>query len=224
MTPYINIHTHRPEADTVSVQNVRLQSPMPDLPTEGLYTAGIHPWDASVAQADWLDIFMSDPPGLVAVGETGLDFRPEFQPFEVQKEWFEKQIEIANRLHKPLIIHQVHASNETMDILGRHAAVPVILHGFTGSPELIRQWLRRLPEVRFSFGPTVMRSPKTQAALQFIAAEKPERFFLETDDDPDTGIREMYKYTAGLWGWEIDRLKECISLNFNNLFSEITFL
>lgn len=224
MTPYINIHTHRPEADAVSVQNVTLQSPVPDLPTQGLFSAGIHPWDASEAQTDWLDIFMSAPPGLVAVGEIGLDFRLEYQPFEVQKEWFEKQIEIANRLHKPLIIHQVHASNETMDILGRQATVPVVLHGFTGGSELVRQWFRQLPEVWFSFGPTVMRSPKTQAALQFIAAEKPECFFLETDDDPDTGIREMYHYTAGLLSWEIDKLKKCISLNFNNLFSEITFL
>lgn len=223
MTPYINIHTHRPEADTISLLNVRLQSPMPDLPEQGLFTAGIHPWDASVAQEDWLDIFRTDHPRLVAVGETGLDFRPEFQPFEVQKEWFAKQIEMANRLHKPLIIHQVHASNEAMNILGKLAAIPVVLHGFTGNPELVRQWLRRLPEVRFSFGPMVMRSPKTQAALLMIAAEKPERFFLETDDDPNTGIREMYKSTAGLLGWEIDRLKECISLNFNNLFSEITF-
>lgn len=222
MPPYINIHTHRPEADTVAVQNVRLQSPMPNLPTQGLFSAGIHPWDASVAQADWLNIFISDHPRLVAVGETGLDFRPEFEPFKVQKEWFERQVRIANRLHKPLIIHQVHATNEVMDILEKQATAPVILHGFTGSPELVRQWLRQLPEVRFSFGPAVMRSPKTQASLQWIAAEKPERFFLETDDDPHTGIREMYSYTAGLLSWEIDRLKKCISLNFSNLFSEIT--
>lgn len=221
MTPYINIHTHRPEADTISLLNVRLQSPMPDLPTQGLFSAGIHPWDASVAQEDWLDIFMSAPPGLVAVGEIGLDFRPEYQPVEVQKEWFEKQIEMANRLHRPLFIHQVHATNEVMDILRRQATVPVVLHGFTGNPELVRQWLRRLPEVRFSFGPTVMRSPKTQAALLMIAAVKPERFFLETDDDPDTGIRKMYKYTAGLLGWEIDRLKDRIALNFSKLFPNI---
>lgn len=224
MPPYINIHTHRPEADAVSVLNVRLQSPVPDLPEQGLFSAGIHPWNASAARADWLDIFRTDHPRLVAVGETGLDFRAEYRPFDAQKEWFERQVEIANRLYKPLMIHNVHATQAVMEILSKDAAIPVILHGYTGSPESTRQWLRHVPEARFSFGPSLMRSSKSQEAFRFLAAEKPERFFLETDDNPNIGIREMYRYAAELTGWNLDDLKNCLALYFSNLFPKITLL
>ncbi len=225
MPPYINIHTHRPEADTVSILNIRLRSSDPDLPEQRLFSAGIHPWDASEAQSAWLEIFAAAThPGWVAVGETGLDFRPEYQPFGIQKKWFELQIEIANRTDKPLIIHNVHATQAVMDTLSKHAAVPVLLHGYTGSPESARQWLRHVPAVRFSFGPTLMRSPKSQATFRLLAAEEPERIFLETDDDPQTGIREMYRYAAELPGWNPNDLKNRLALNFNNLFSKITLL
>lgn len=222
MPPYINIHTHRPEAGTVSILNIRLSGSVPDLPEQGVYSAGIHPWDASEAKADWLEIFAADtPPGLVAIGETGLDFRPEYRPFETQKEWFERQVGIANRIYKPLIIHNVHATQAVMEILSKDAAVPVILHGYTGSPESTRQWLRHIPEVRFSFGPTLMRSPKSQNTFRFLSAEKPERIFLETDDDPDTGIREMYRYAAELTDWNPNDLKNHLALNFSKLFPDI---
>lgn len=224
MPPFINIHTHRPEPHTISLANVRLQSATPVLPEQGFFSAGIHPWDAAQAQDDWLDIFSADCPRLLAVGEAGLDLRPAYAPRNIQEKWLQKQIGIAKDLRKPLIIHNVHATDALMAFLARRGAVPVILHGFTGAPELARQWLREVPEVRFSFGVSVLKSPKTAATLRWAAAEKPERLFLETDDAPDTDISEMYDFAAALTGWETDRLKERIALNFNILFPEITLL
>lgn len=222
MPPYIDIHTHRPDADAVSVLNVRLQSPDPTLPYGEFFSAGIHPWDTTEAQENWLDILESSHSGLLAIGETGLDLRPAYPPHDTQQKWFERQAAMADRLGKPLIIHNVRATDKIMTLLAKHPTVPAILHGFTGSPELARQWLQRCPEVRFSFGPAVLHSPKTQEALRWVVTEWPAHFFLETDDDPEIKIREMYTFAAGLTNPDIGWIKKQISMNFNTLFPQIT--
>lgn len=222
MPPYIDIHTHRPDTDAVFVLNVRLQNPDPTLPVGGFFSAGIHPWDTAEAQENWLDIFESSHSGLLAIGETGFDLRPEYPSYDIQQKWFERQVVIADRLSKPLIIHNVHATDKVMTLLSRHSAVPAILHGFTGSPELVRQWLQRCPGVRFSFGPSVLHSPRTQEALRWVVTERPAIFFLETDDDHEIDIREIYTFAAELTDSDIGWLKEKTALNFNTLFPQIT--
>ncbi len=219
MPPYINIHTHHPEPDTLSVQNVRLSASDPEIPTSGFFSAGIHPWDAAAAEERWLTIFTAPDryPRLLAVGEAGLDLRPAFAPRTVQEHWIERQIEIANRICKPLIIHNVQATQALQTLLGERAAIRVVLHGFTGACETAREWIRRVPEVRFSFGPTTIRSSKTQEALRWITTEHPDRLFLETDDDPTLSIREMYAFAAERTGRKVDTLKRIIDQNFNAL-------
>lgn len=222
MPPYINIHTHHPEPGTLSVVNVRLQGEHPDLPGHELFSAGIHPWDAANAQPEWLNIFDENHPDLIAIGETGLDYRPEYQPYGVQKQWFEQQVAIANKLDKPLIIHNVYATDDVLQMLKTQAKVPVVLHGFTGSPELADQWFRHMPGLRLSFGSATMHSAKTQQTLRCTFAEHPDRFFLETDDKPDITIGEMYTFAAGLLQEDLSRLQQRIEQNFRILFPQIT--
>ena len=222
MPAYINIHTHHPEPGTLSVVNVRLQGEHPHLPGHELFSAGIHPWDAANAQTEWLNIFDENHPDLIAIGETGLDYRPAYQPYDVQKKWFERQVSIANKLDKPLIIHNVHATDDLLRILKAQAKVSVILHGFTGSPEQTGQWLRNVPGLRLSFGPATMHSAKTQQALRSTFAEYPDRFFLETDDKPDITIGEMYTFAADLLQEDLSRLQQRIEQNFRILFPQIT--
>lgn len=217
----INIHTHHPEPNTLSVVNIRLQGGHPNLPGHEIFSAGIHPWDAASAQPEWLHIFDENHPGLVAIGEIGLDYRPEYQPYDVQREWLERQIVIADKSDKPLIIHNVHATDDLLRIFKTHAEVPVILHGFTGSPELADQWLRDVPGLRLSFGPAIMHSAKTQQALRYTFAKYPDRFFLETDDRPDITIGEMYTFAADLLQEDLSRLQQRIEQNFRILFPQI---
>lgn len=222
MPTYIDIHTHHPEPETLTLLNVRIDGPRPVLPRHGFFSAGIHPWDTLNAIPAWLDIFSDPPPGLIAVGETGLDYRPEYKPYDRQKEWLEKQIEIANNIRKPLIIHNVHASDDTLRLLKTHATVPAILHGFTGTAELAGQCLRQYTGLRLSFGPTALQSPKTQLAFRHVVTSYPDRFFLETDDNPRTTIREMYRFASELMQWDITRLQDRINHNFNILFPQIS--
>ena len=174
MLPTIDIHTHHPRPGQLSLPNVRIRDEHPAFPASGPYSAGIHPWDTAEAHEAWLDTFVSPPAGLAAIGETGLDLRPPYPPLEVQRPWLEAQLQVARRLDLPVILHNVRATAPLQAILSRHSDLTLLLHGFTGSPELVRQWIRQVPAVRFSFGPALMRSPKSQDALRWIATQCPE--------------------------------------------------
>lgn len=221
MSSYIDLHTHSAATDCLSIRNIRIESAAPQIPTTGYFSAGIHPWDAADAQPAWERFFEHPSPRLLAIGETGLDFRPEHRPYEAQEEWFGRQIEISNRLHKPLIIHAVHATDTVMKRLRQTAQEPAVLHGFIGSKESAAQWITHLPTLRFSFGPSTFRSPKTQQALEYVAREWPERLFLETDDHPTVSIPEMYNLAGELTGRELPLLQEQIRHNFHLLFPQI---
>ena len=54
---------------------------------------------------------------VVAIGEIGLDYYYDNSPREVQKEWFKKQIELANELKLPIIIHDRDAHQDTFEII-----------------------------------------------------------------------------------------------------------
>lgn len=216
--PYINIHTHHPEPDIICLLNVMLQGVNTIIPEHDFFSTGIHPWDAHEAEDNWLDTFDFTNHRMLAIGEVGLDHRPKYDPYDTQKLWFERQIDIANAVHKPLIIHSVRATDDTIEILKNRAETPPILHNFTGSRETAQQWLRQIPNVRFSFGPTAMQSSKTEKTIRFIASEFPSQFFLETDDDPNVTILEMYTFVANLTNCDVSDLQSRITLNFNALF------
>jgi TatD DNase family protein len=68
----------------------------------------------------------------VAIGETGLDYYRDHAPREDQKRAFLAQIELARRVAKPLVIHTRAADDDTLALLGEHAAgLRVILHCFS---------------------------------------------------------------------------------------------
>jgi TatD DNase family protein len=73
-------------------------------------------------------------PKTVAIGECGLDyFRLEPKSLEKQRKAFIEQIEIANKVGKPLMLHIRDAYADTLQILKEHAKVKVVVHFFAGS-------------------------------------------------------------------------------------------
>jgi TatD DNase family protein len=96
---------------------------------------GIHPHEA----ADGLDVDALRPllaqPRAVAVGECGLDFFRDYAPREDQVRVFAAQIELANELGLPLVIHTRAADDDTFRML-EAAAVPVVLHCFSSVDRL----------------------------------------------------------------------------------------
>jgi TatD DNase family protein len=98
-------------------------------------TAGVHPHDAvslddAVARA--VEEAAADPM-VVAVGETGLDHHYDHSPRPVQAEAFRRQIAIARRVKKPIVVHTRSAPEETLRILREENARDVggIIHCFS---------------------------------------------------------------------------------------------
>ena len=100
-----------------------------------------HP-DNNVDEAQLLAYASSDK--VVAIGETGLDFfyAPETKAWQI--ECFRKQIRVAKKLNKPLIIHTRNARQETLDIMREEGADQVggVLHCFTESIEMANEAMK----------------------------------------------------------------------------------
>jgi len=101
------------------------------------YGLGIHPWYADTQQpgamARLTTLVKEAPPGLVAIGECGLDLRSHV-PQARQLERFEAQLELAAAAELPLIIHSVRANDTVMKLLRRYQpARGGVIHAFSGS-------------------------------------------------------------------------------------------
>jgi TatD DNase family protein len=81
-------------------------------------------------------------PRVIAIGECGLDYyRSEERTKNVQKKAFIRQIELANRLNKPLMLHIRNAYGDALEILKAHAKVKGDVHFFAGDWEVAKKFL-----------------------------------------------------------------------------------
>ncbi len=125
-----------------SRQAVALAEREPDL-----YAAvGIHPHDAAEADEggfDELRRLAEASAWVVAIGEIGLDFFRNLSPREVQVEVFRRQLDLARRVRKPLLIHCREAHAETLEILRAERVQELggIMHCFSGDAAVARECL-----------------------------------------------------------------------------------
>ena len=97
-------------------------------------TVGLHPHDATQLDDRLLAELeeLAGRPGVVAIGECGLDFYRDLSPRDVQRRAFVAQIELARRVGLPLVVHTRDAGDETMQLLARHAeGLTVVMHCFS---------------------------------------------------------------------------------------------
>ena len=80
-------------------------------------------------------------PKIVAIGEIGLDYYWEKDNKETQREVFRKQLELAEKLHLPVVIHSRDAINETYEILKEFKGVKGVIHCFSGSLEMAKKFI-----------------------------------------------------------------------------------
>ena len=216
MPTFINLHTHRkPQlADEIAIRNAYhnySENKLDALPYS--VSAGIHPWqlqpDFSL-QLNQLEK-ISNQNKVIAIGECGLD-RVKGPEMEIQLKAFQQQIEIANQLNKPLILHLVRSYS---DILSHANSihVPWIIHGFNGNLFEANTLIQK--GACLSFGPRLLMN----VDLQFIFTALPiTSIYLETDTKPIL-ISEMYSKAAFLRNIETDSLKTAISANFARDFN-----
>jgi len=97
---------------------------------------GIHPESADTYTEEdlkYVEEHINDPK-VVAIGEIGLDYYWTKENKDKQKELFEYQLALAERVNKPVIIHSRDATQDTIDILKKYKVTGVI-HSFSGSYE-----------------------------------------------------------------------------------------
>jgi len=137
---------------------------------------GIHPHEAGKpADLDELRTLLEHPKA-VAVGETGLDYFRDYAPHDAQQRLFDRELELARELGKPVVIHTRAADEDTRARLVHHDGT-VILHCFS-SPPLIDDALAHDWYVSFAGNVTY----KNAYDLRDCARRVPrERLLVETD-------------------------------------------
>ncbi len=144
---------------------------------------GIHPENAAdFDKVKFMQVFQ-EMPELVAVGEIGLDYYYNNDTRDIQKDVFFKQIELADQLNKPVIIHTRDAEDDTMDILETAARNNWlkrggVLHCYTGSLNLAK----RAIELGFYVSASGIITFKNSQPLRDVFKELPlDRLLVETD-------------------------------------------
>jgi TatD DNase family protein len=215
--PYFDIHCHSAQPmHEYEIRSLNTHEFNPADTQSGFYTLGLHPWfidrqDCQVALEKIIAV--QDDPNMLGIGESGLDKAIDID-LAVQLEVFNSQIALAEKFHKPLIIHCVRAYNELLQCKKHsHNAVPWIIHGFTGKPELARQLVRQ--GFYLSFGQALLHG---NANLCKVLSETPlEKLFLETDA-AEISIRDIYAAAAKILGLELEKLQQQLLSNFQRVF------
>lgn len=141
---------------------------------------GIHPHEAKDADDRAFELIeqMLKDEKAVALGEIGLDYHYDFSPRDVQKEVFERQLIMAERLDIPVVIHDREAHADCIEAVLRHPNVRGVFHSFSGSAETARLLQKAGWYLSFSGPITFKNNQKTpEAAL----ATYNDRLLVETD-------------------------------------------
>lgn len=183
----------------------------------GLCSLGLHPWyitaDGIEPELVQLEKYASLQ-NVVGIGECGLDKLTKTD-WVLQEDAFRRQIRLANRLHKPLIIHCVRAYDEVLQQLKQEqVAVPVIFHGFNKNLQIAQRILAQ--GYYLSFGAALLNDQSS--AIAALQACTEDRFFLETDD-ADIAIGQIYEKAADVRKTGKDDLILQLQKNFQAVFN-----
>ncbi len=141
--------------------------------------AGVHPHNARTWDREKEKVLerTASQRLIVAIGEIGLDFHYNFSPRQVQLDVFRRQMELAEKLGLPVIIHSREADEETASIIEEFTTAGV-LHSFTGEAELAERAVARGFYISFSGIVTF----KNASSLRQVALRIPlDRLLVETD-------------------------------------------
>ncbi|HKN53538.1 MAG TPA: TatD family hydrolase [Amycolatopsis sp.] len=118
-------------------------------------------------------------PGVVAVGETGLDYYWDYSPHDAQQDAFRWHIDLAKRVGKPLMIHDRDAHEDVLRILAEEGAPDaVIFHCFSGDESMARRCVEAGYVLSFAGTATFRNARALHAAARLVPAGQ---YLVETD-------------------------------------------
>ncbi len=159
---------------------------------------GSHPDDADYVDGRLLDRYraLAGHEKVRAIGEIGLDYHYEDVPRAQQIIAFEQQLELAEALKLPVIVHEREAHGDAMDIVRRHPDVRGVFHCFSGSKELALWLVERGWYIGFT---GVVTFKNARRAVEAVQALPLDRILVETDcpymaPEPYRGRRNDSRY------------------------------
>ena len=195
--------------------------------------AGVHPSDIAGLNEEsfaWLKEQCSHPK-VVAVGEIGLDYYwdKEEEVQKSQREWFFRQIKLAEEVNLPIIIHSRDAAEYTMKVMREvHAEnIPGVVHCYSYSLEMAREFVKMGYYIGVGGVVTFKNAKKLKDVVQGIPLE---RILLETDapymaPEPYRGTRNhsgnltyVVEKIAELKGVTTEEVEEVTLKNARTLF------
>jgi len=211
---FLDIHTHKmaQEQGVISIQSLSLTSDIfLAMPKTRPISIGLHPWYAELdhleIQLKYLSV-LARQSNVKMIGECGLD-KLRGENMQNQIIILKQQIQIAETLSKPLILHCVKAFQELIDVKNSlKVTVPMIIHGFNKNMELGRQLITN--GFLLSFGTSLLKNDNSTSKL----IQETDDFFLETDDS-EVSIEDIYQAAANLKKCSVDELKALIFANWN---------
>ena len=145
---------------------------------------GVHPSEVGeLTETDIQELksMVQNNPKVRAIGEIGLDYHfDDDPPRDIQKKWFIRQLELAQELTMPIVIHSRDAASDTMEILkrmdgGRNGGV---IHCYSYSVEQAREYIK----MGFNIGVGGVVTFKNSRKLHEVVEDIPlEKIVLETD-------------------------------------------
>ncbi|HAM39581.1 MAG: hypothetical protein A2474_03180 [Elusimicrobia bacterium RIFOXYC2_FULL_34_12] len=185
---------------------------------------GIHPHDAE-RYTDYIHLISDEK--VVAVGECGLDYHRDSFDKKIQAEIFEKQLEIAKKFNKPVIVHSREAEEDSYNILSRYKDLKGVIHCFSSTPGYAEKFL----SLGFYLGiDCPVTYPKADNLKKVVKQVPIERILLETDapylppqkfrgkrNEPSY-IKYIAEEIAKIKNIPIDAVSEITDNNAKNLF------
>lgn len=211
---FFNFHTHQ-TTNQPNVLELVNQYPQDFEASIPFYSIGIHPWYITEDRIDDDLKIIEDKlqtENCLAIGECGLDKRIKV-PLELQISVFEKQLILAEKYKKPVVIHCVAAFQEVIAIKKKmKISVPMIIHGFSKNDQVAGQLIKE--GFYLSFGKYLLRNPELKTVFEQVPDD---RFFLETDTIEET-IEQVYNLASEYKNINIKELQEIISSNYKSVF------
>lgn len=150
---------------------------------DGFYaSAGLHPSDIydinNIDTAFDEIVSLAAHKKVVAIGEIGLDYHWHEDNKELQKYWFSRQMELAEKLSLPVIIHDREAHGDCIDIVLKYPNVKGVFHSFSGSRETAAELVKRGWYISFS---GVITFKNASRLAEIVPTIPNDRLLIETD-------------------------------------------
>ena len=142
-------------------------------------TAGVHPHDTEEVAENYIDELYNllKNKKVVAVGEIGLDYFKELSDISVQKKIFAEQLELAQKINKPIVFHNRDSDDDIINTLSEFPNVYGVAHCFSSTYDVAKKLIDMGFYISFSGNLTFKNSH-----LPDVAKRLPiDRLLVETD-------------------------------------------